>query len=70
MNLLFQLYLFCECDVDDLDRELPTDLDVILKSVREVSGICGENESGSGNESEVSSNKYTSLRIIVAGQKY
>ena len=69
MNLLFRLYLFCECDVDDLDRELPTDLDVILKSVREVSGICGENESGNGNESEVSSNKYTSLRIV-AGQKY
>ena len=65
MNLLFQLYLFCECDVDDVDRELPTDVDVILNSVRETSGICGENESGNGNgnESEVSWN--TSLRIVV-----
>ena len=65
MNLLFQLYLFCECDVNDVDRELPQDLDLILNSVREASGICGENESGNGNgnESEVSWN--TSLRIVV-----
>ena len=60
MNLLFQLYLFCECDVNDVDRELPQDLDLILNSVREASGICGENESGNGNESGVSSN--TSLK--------
>ena len=66
LNLLFQLYLFCECDIDDLDRDLPTDLDVILNSVRDDSGICGnetetgsEDKTGNGNEnnSAVSQNR-------------
>ena len=60
LNLLFQLYLFCKCD--DVDEDLPTDLNVILTCVKDDSDICGKengngnNENGNGNNENENGN--------------
>ena len=48
--MLFQLYLFCECD--DVDEDLPTDLNVILTCVKDDSDICGKENGNGNNENE------------------